>query len=220
MAEAGQDGTWLLMDAAGPESTIGLVGNGKWLARETHAGDFLEWHDRAIKALLQQCGLELADLAGVIYASGPGSSLGLRLAAMVIRTLLQVPSLAHWQCLQYQNLELALAAAGEDPAEELVAPWRRDCLHRSRLESRNPLRFVNDALHLDAATTAPPHGVLLGRRPANQIRGIAWRPYPAAGIPLTLAAFPELLTAVEVPLPYSGEEPQFAKWSPRRHGAE
>ncbi|MEX0330938.1 MAG: hypothetical protein AB3N64_05885 [Puniceicoccaceae bacterium] len=219
MVKVGPEGTWLLIDAAGPESTIGLVSNGEWRAMDQSEGDFLEWHEGAVKALLEECGLVLADLSGVIYASGPGSSLGLRLAAMFIRTLRQVPELAHWQCLQYQNLELALATGDPHRREELVAPWRRDCLHYAQVVDREPMRFRKEALHLDEHQRLPAHGILLGRRPANHAQGIEWHPYPSRTIPATLSTFPELLTAVDMPLPYVAEEPEFAKWSPRRHGA-
>ncbi|MEX0324816.1 MAG: hypothetical protein AB3N33_01875 [Puniceicoccaceae bacterium] len=220
MVDLSPGGIWLLLDAAGPVSTIGLLSEGEWKGTTQEEGDFLEWHADATRVLLGENSLSLEDLSGAIYASGPGSSLGLRLAAMFIRSLLQVPALAHWQCLQYHNLELALATGGASRWNELVAPWRRDCLHIARLEKRTPLGFQKDALRIDEGRPLPAHGILLGRRPANQLQAIEWHPYPARDIPATIFAFPELLTAVDVPLPYVAEEPEFARWSPRRHGAE
>lgn len=220
MDRSWQEDTWLLLDAAGPESIAGLVSKGRWLALEKSEGDFLEWHDHTIRDLLRNGSLELADLAGVIYGSGPGSSLGIRLAAMFVRTLMQMPSLQQWRCLQYQNLELALAVRMSDSWKEAVAPWRRDCLHHTRLEGKEPLRFKSSALHLEEGSPLPAHGILLGRRPANHLAGVEWHPFPADEIPETLGAYPELLAAVDVPRPYVAEEPGFIKWSPQRHGPQ
>ena len=78
MVEQLSNGPWMLIDAAGPETVIGLVQGGKWLARNNREGDFLEWHEAAIGKVLEEAGLSLPELEGTLYASGPGSTLGLR----------------------------------------------------------------------------------------------------------------------------------------------
>jgi len=217
------EGTWLLLDAAGPHSVAGLVRDGQWQARESHEGEFLEWFQPAIQRLLQKETLALADLAGALYAAGPGSTLGLRLAAMFIRSLMTLPGTAHWTCYQYQNLEVALAViaeSGQGAIPEAVAPWRRDRLHHSQLLGQTPLQFANAHLSPEEAASRTLSGFVLGRRPQNMPQGIDWNPFPIDRIPAILTAYPHLLQATAFPAPYLAEDPEFARWSPQRHSAK
>ena len=136
---------------------------------------------------------------------------------MLIRSLMETPALAHWQCYQYQNLEVSLAANTGKGWEDGVAPWRRDYLHHCRLESRHPLVFKNDGLSPADLKNQKILGILLGRRPSDISSIIQWQPYPFADIPGILHGYPELLTRTPAPHPYSAEAPQFAKWSSKRH---
>jgi hypothetical protein len=220
MAESANTGVWLLIDASGPESIMGLVRDGQWLASERHPGDFLEWHAAATERMLQATGLKLPELSGTIYGSGPGSTLGLRLAAMFIRSLMEIPALGHWECLQYQDMEVALLGGKEDNWQEIVAPWRKDVLHHSTTKDRMARAISHDIIDpADAAAKSIP-GVLLGRRPANADQRIEWHPFALEKIPLILKEHPELLSLVRAPVPYTAEDPQFAKWTAKRHSAK
>lgn len=216
MDDSWWSGTWLLIDAAGPVSVTGLVRDGEWLGMEENNGDFLEWFAGGVENLLQQHALQLKDLQGVIYASGPGSTLGLRLAAMFVRSWMELPLLKHWKCLQYQNLELALNEFG---IVELVAPWKRDHLHHSTMILNEPDNFIHGSMTPQAAVEKDIPGVTLGRRPANISESIDWRPYPIKQIPRILKSCPALLHEASAPLPYTAEDPKFARWSSKRHSA-
>ena len=217
MDEAWINGTWLLMDAAGPESVVGILKGGKWLEKERHAGDFLEWHQQAVERLLKATGLELSDLTGVLYAKGPVSTLGLRLAAMFIRTITLHPDLSHWQVLEFNNLELALAGESENGHSQLVAPWKKERLHVSSIKGKGRKACFTSA-SIEASEAGNSKGVVLGRG-----RGISpsidWIPYPIERIPGILASHPGLLHPNPEPAPHAVEDPQFAQWHSRRHSA-
>jgi hypothetical protein len=220
MDEPWKDGTWLLVDAAGPESVIGLLKSGEWLASDRHEGDFLEWHASSLDRLLQAEGLALDQLQGTIYGSGPGSTLGLRLAAMFIRSMMQLPALRHWRCFQYQNLELALAAGREEDWREAVAPWRKNLLHHAKVETQQPPGFSHSSIDPGKAAAMGLPGIILGRRPSNADARIRWHGFQVERIPEVLLTFPGLLVESTSPRPYAAEDSQFAKWSPKRHSAK
>jgi len=220
MPDPAKAGTWLLLDASGPETVAGLISAGRWKARVFHDGEFLEWFQEAVAGLLHQQDLRLEDLDGVIYGAGPGSTLGLRLAAMFIRSLTALPSLVHWSCHQYQDLELALAGFlmdADTACREVVAPWRRDRLHHSRLTGSNPLTFENGYLQPDGLAGRKLPGIILGRRPANMPPSLDWQSPPLERIPEILSRYPELLTPTSAPAPYQAESPDFVRWSAGRH---
>ncbi len=208
---------WLIIDAAGPSNLIGLIRDGQWQDKYVEDGDFLAMLHPATEKLLAKAGLELVDLAGAVYAGGPGSTLGLRLAAMFIRSLMEMPQLNHWKCLQYQNLELALSSIAKPNSREAVAPWRRDRFHHVGLASGNNTRYEHGFLSPADAEERQLPGFELGRRPPAFSNAIDWHPFPLEDVPSILAANPKLLQPVEAPLPYSAEEPDFARWTPRRH---
>ena len=210
-------GIWLLIDAAGPKNLIGLVRQGEWLGCSIEQGDFLAILQSTSNQLLNEADLQLEDLAGTFYASGPGSTLGLRLAAMFIRSFMEMPMLSHWKCLQFQNLELALSSIMDGNSKEAVAPWRRDRFHHACLESLSPFTFTHSFLSPAEAEKRQLPGIELGRRPPAFANSINWQPYPGSAIPTLLAANPDLLKPVGAPLPYTAEEPEFARWSPQRH---
>jgi hypothetical protein len=217
MAEELLAKTWLLIDAAGPLSTIGLVREGQWLGKSIRDGDFLAMLQPATEELLREEKLNLEDLAGAIYATGPGSTLGLRLAAMFIRSFMEMSQLNHWQCLEYQNLELALWSQHGSGCREAVAPWRRDRFHHVKLDCAEECRFEHSYISPMEAEEAEIPGFELGRRPPAFANSINWLPFPLDSVPLILASNTALLQPSEAPIPYSAEEPEFARWSPKRH---
>lgn len=222
MRKAWQHGDWLLVDAAGPAMITGIVRNGDWLHQESHRDGFLESLQPGVQAQLDATRLALPELAGVLYAAGPGSTLGLRLAAMFVRALMQLPALAHWKCLCYNNLELACADQIDPaaPAEcRLFAPWRRDRVHEVRFTPGPPPRFSLATADPGEVDPPVPSIVELGHRAANLPEEFTPVPYPADRIPAVLGRWPQLLEPAGQPVLYSAQAPSFAKWSSRRHTA-
>ena len=225
MAEAFTEGCWLLVDAAGPESMAGILREGELVGLQWTHGDVLEWLPAAVEIVLREAGASTANLAGCIYAQGPGSTLGLRVAALFLRSLMAMPAHAHWKCLTYNNLEVALAGRIGRPdrvASAGAAPWRRDRVHVVRLkDTRRPLAFEHGYCAPDDPVLAEADRWLLGRRPHGAAAGtiLEWQPYPLESLAGLLTRYPELLSPVEGPGPYTADEPEFARWTPQRHNA-
>lgn len=207
-------GSWLLIDAAGPSSVIGIVQQGNWLGKQKSDSDFLAMLQPATATILEETQMKLENLSGALYATGPGSTLGLRLAAMFISSLMQMPLLSHWRCLQYQNLELALCESGQS---EAVAPWRRDKFHHVQRTASSKSVYKHGQISPAMAEERQLAGFELGRRPPSFTNTINWQPYPVDSLPSLLEKNPHLLKVTEAPLPYVAEEPEFARWTSQRH---
>ena len=213
-------GKWLLLDAAGPDFITGLLSGDRWITYHRTGDRFLESLQPSLKDLLEKSSLALSDLSGAFYAAGPGSTLGLRLSAIFLRSLLALPALSHWKCHPYNNLALAgcsLIASGQSGAFSLAAPWRRNRLHLASFNSGPPVRFALG--YRDHQPDAPYDGnwVALGNRVAAFPRTGDRIPYPVEGLPALLAAFPEILGPASPPAPLQFENPAFAPWSGQRH---
>jgi tRNA A37 threonylcarbamoyladenosine modification protein TsaB len=187
------------------------------MSSRTSEGDFLEWLQPAVSGVLTEHGLELADLSALYFGSGPGSTLGLRLAALFIRTLLQTSKIEGIPCYQYQNLEAATCAFGGSLAT--VAPWRRDRLHLCEPDQQEG-GFHNSGIEPAKAVSKGFTGVILGRRMHQMDKEIDWRPFPFEKLPAVLHKNPSLLKLTANPAPYSVEIPEFVKWNPKRHSAK
>lgn len=219
MAEDASGGKWLLLDAAGPFHAIGILSGDRWLAWRTSPEPFLEQCAPRVKEVLRECGTDLPGLSGVLCAAGPGSTLGLRLAALFARTLLSLPQLAHWKARQYNNLAVAAASLlGQSPPLPLsvLAPLRKGLWFRYTLTGTRPWDGQTDTVATDLPEQ--PDGIPFSLGNPRRI-GPPGRDFPLDRLPELLAAYPALSHAVAEPRPLQVENPDFARWVPRRHGA-
>ncbi|MDR2981235.1 MAG: hypothetical protein LBV12_03200 [Puniceicoccales bacterium] len=111
---------YLFLDAAGREPIAGVWQNGQWLAYQNSAGlAATEGLFSATDAVLKSASLGVEDCAGFIFVEGPGSILGIRIAAMAIRGWKALPGLADKPV--YATGTLSLAAhllLREDPSRQ------------------------------------------------------------------------------------------------------
>lgn len=234
---AWQTGLWLLIDAAGPACGITLIDNGQ--PRTSHCADqsALTCLQTQLPALLKQEHIRVADLQGCIFGIGPGSILGLRLAAMTLRTWQMLPDRKPLQVLQFHHLQAAFAShfLPTDTDAIAMAPWKRDSFHAVRCLSLQPLQFA----HLSVTATSPEAlrtanaGVTLDTLPdvtrialfhlGNRAITTPWQacvtPFPFADLPKIFSRWPQLLQPCAKPTPFSTETAQFARWQPQRHRA-
>lgn len=121
-------GDWLVIDAAWTQAAIGVWHAGAWKSFVASEGPVNEAFFALVEKSLADAGVPLSGLAGYIFAEGPGSILGLRTAAMALRTWRETPGLAAKPILAGNSLALAGAlAAAEGFGETTVfAASRRD----------------------------------------------------------------------------------------------
>ena len=76
----------LLTDCSALGTRAGLLGESGWLAYGSYSGEVSAVLFEAVKDILTRSRLRLQDIQGFVHCEGPGSTLGIRINAMAIRT--------------------------------------------------------------------------------------------------------------------------------------
>lgn len=193
----------LVIDAASTHIQVGwFAANGatRWASSDEEAavGVF-----RCVESLGQNPG----EARAIVFCEGPGSVLGIRTAAMAVRTWC---ALAPRPAFAYQSLALVAAALGRRDIA-VIADARRDSWHHFVL------------------------GGALRRIPASELAGElvmpehfrTWSPLPSRvqRVPYLLDEIwprvidAELLHQADAPDAFLHEEPSYATWAPQVHRA-
>lgn len=200
----------LLLDTASARVQIGLWTRGEatpplWRTSDTEASSGLF---ECVESLLREASLRIADVNAFIFCEGPGSVLGIRTAAVVLRAWRVIAPAA--PAYAYQSLDL-VARSLNRPGLSVIADARRDTWHVARLGE--PLRRIPSA-ELSGECVMPAH-----------FRH--WTPLPA-GLVTTSYDLATLLPALDKedvfrtttePDAFSHEEPTYVTWSPQIHQA-
>jgi len=209
----------LALDAASTETQVGLLhraGPPVWHRSTDEAGKSLF---KLTDACLQETGLRLDAVRAFLFCAGPGSMLGIRTAAMALRT---------WQALaprpvyRYESLALLareLASAGHPAPFSVIADARRDTWHTVTVDA------TGRVLPLQRVPTAE-----LSARPETIWRPTAFRawsqlPRAASDCPYDLAAIlarhpdADWFELTDAPDAFQHEAPDYKKWSAQVHSA-
>lgn len=201
--------SFLLVDTSSARVQVGLwapsVTTPRWHTSEAEAGTGLF---ACVEALLAETGLAIGDLNAFAFCEGPGSILGIRTAAVALRTW-QV--LANAPIYSFRSLDLA-----------------------AHFHRRTDLTLIADARR-DRWHVVSPQGTL-SRIATNELRGALgmpegfrhWTPLPAnverVSYDLTqmlpATAQIDLFRTAEHPDAFLHEDPAYALWTPRIHQAE
>lgn len=193
----------LVIDAASALIQVGLLtpdGGARWASSAEESGV-------GIFRCLESLRIDPPTIGAFAFCEGPGSVLGIRTAAMAIRT---------WGVLRpvpvYSYLSLALVAhAAGDPALTVIADARRECWHRFTV-----------AAGLARVEASALQGKLL--MPAHFRH---WSALPAA-VEIVPYDLPELIRVVgqldllrenREPDAFLHEEPSYVTWAPKIHRA-
>jgi tRNA threonylcarbamoyladenosine biosynthesis protein TsaB len=199
----------LLLDTASARTQVGLLTPDPretqcWFSSDDEAGVALF---AGAEALLAESGRRIADVRVFLFCEGPGSVLGIRTAAMALRT---------WRVLNpapvfaYRSLEL-VAHKLADPAVSVIADARRDSWHVAQVGE--PLRRIPTA-ELRGSLVMPEHF----RHWTPLPEGIRRTSYDVSEL---LPALPdaELFRQTDEPDAFLHEEPSYAMWTPQVHQA-
>jgi tRNA threonylcarbamoyladenosine biosynthesis protein TsaB len=193
----------LVIDAASAEIQVG------WLRADTPP----VWHTTreeagtGVFAGVAQLGVDPGAAGCFVFCDGPGSVLGIRTAAMALRT---------WHVLRprpvfaYSSLALVAHAAGRAETG-YIADARRDSWHHYELG--RGLRRVPTA-DLAGPLAMPENFRSWTPLPA----GLASVPYRVADL-LAQTADADLLRATDAPDAFLHEEPSYVTWTPQIHRA-
>lgn len=211
-------GSILVLDAASQRVQVGLLQAGKpalWQASPEEAGRSVFAQTEAV---LGQAGLEIGQIGAFCFCEGPGSMLGTRTVAMVLRTWLTLKSRPAYS---YQSLALAARfawsqqAAGRDLA--VIADARRDTWHCQPISAGGSLPPMQrlPAVDLPAGEVLMP----------EHFRAWAVLPRAAATCTYDLAAIlPAVMdgdhfTATDEPDAFQHAAPEYKKWTAQAHSA-
>ncbi|HTB79784.1 MAG TPA: peptidase M22 [Opitutaceae bacterium] len=201
----------LLLDAAAARVQVGLFeANNKmrWTTADDEAGVALF---RGVESL----GVDLTTVRAFAFCEGPGSILGIRTAAMALRTW---SVLAPWPVFAFRSLEIvAHDLARRSPAEDfsVIADARRETWHgvHVRAGSVGPLRRI-PSVELSGALFMPENFRTWSALPAQtRITN-----YDLATL-LPRVADAELFRATDAPDAFLHEDPSYKTWTPRIHAA-
>lgn len=202
-------GTALILDAASARVQVGWLSGtddaGRWQQGNAEAGESLF---RALESL--ECDVQTA--GAFIFCAGPGSLLGIRTAAVLIRTWM---TLKPRPCFAYQSLEL-VAHGPEAQGLAVIADARRDAWHVVARDSAGmplPVRRV-PAGDLPALRCMPEPF----RHWAPLPPGTRRVPYDVGALLHATLALP-LLRETPEPDAFLHEDPQYVTWTPRVHQA-
>jgi tRNA threonylcarbamoyladenosine biosynthesis protein TsaB len=195
----------LLIDAASAKIQVGMLGAAqppRWAARANEAGV-------GIFECLDELGVDLDAVRSFAFCEGPGSILGIRTAAMAIRT---------WNVLRprptyaYGGLEVLSRALGPD-APGVIADARRGLWHF--YPAGGPLTRVPGA-ELSGELATPE-----GFRHWDPLPpGTREVPYGVAGLlAVPAVAEADLFRETDAPDAFLHQQPSYVKWVPQIHRA-
>jgi tRNA threonylcarbamoyladenosine biosynthesis protein TsaB len=206
----------LALDAGGPRVYVGLIGGRRWIARADAAEPALASIFTLTERVLAESGTPLRELRGFVFCDGPGSVLGLRLAAAAILTWQRLPD-SPPPVFHYHSLTLVavhLRREGRAPPFSIVTDWKKNRWLAAPSDRPDTIRAVDSE---GFARLPPPRYHLAQRK--------SWRPppvpvgpveYPWAALPVLLD-HPGLLTRRDEPgLLYPGGN-HYVRWKPERH---
>lgn len=193
----------LVIDAASALVQVGVMasdGSTKWQTSTDESGV-------AIFQCIERHGIDPQEMAAFVFCEGPGSVLGIRTAAMALRT---------WRVLQprrvfaYSSLAVVAHALGR-PNLGVISDARREAWHHYQI-GRGLRRLA--AADLTGELVMPEHFRHWSPLPA----GVTLVPYSLADL-LPRVADIDLLHETDAPDAFLHEEPSYATWTPRIHRA-
>jgi tRNA threonylcarbamoyladenosine biosynthesis protein TsaB len=211
-------GSILLLDAASKTVQVGLLrqdGTGVWRNSESESGKALF---TGVDACLKTAGLRMADVAAFAFCDGPGSTLGIRTAAMAIRTWQAEKARPAYGYGSLQLIARALAASATAPFT-VIADARRDTWHGVSVDSTGATGPLARMATGDLAATS---GSLY-----QPVSFRSWAPSPRPTLDVSYHVA-ELLAALRdqdifqpssEPDAFLHEAPSYKKWSSQVHSA-
>jgi len=211
----------LLLDASGPHCFAAVFGEARVKASQASQNEALEAIFSLVKHVLDVSQLRLDDISQFIYAEGPGSTLGLRLAAMAISAWKASRGSTKVDLLGYNSLQVAACTINETQQyrfRRALCPWKKSAFFAIDIpEGSSPGQLypvAREELHMH---TTPSCFVHIGRPQESPLNPMDSFPYPTEQFPVTLINHPELLHPIQAAEPHAFRQPEFKKWSSERH---
>lgn len=207
----------LVVDASTNHVQVGIPEAKSWQCLARVEEQALEGLFLATEKILQDSKKEISQVRSVYYCEGPGSTLGLRLAAAFVRTLKWSQPRADFKVFTYNALDLGSLLVSSKNSF-IQAPFRVG-FRFVRFPHSNPLEAEKKIVPQDEAFSEYPDSFHL---PDIRKRSTPVMPEQTINYDLTNINGLADLNLVSKPcssiLPYSPKAPEFKKWTPRQLG--
>ncbi|HEX6645178.1 MAG TPA: tRNA (adenosine(37)-N6)-threonylcarbamoyltransferase complex dimerization subunit type 1 TsaB, partial [Gemmatimonadales bacterium] len=164
--------TWLALDTATDRATV-AVGRDRETALEAHL-DGARRHASAalpmLQRLLDERGMTLADLRGIVIADGPGSFTGLRVGAAIAKALAHSRGVPVFSAPSLMARALAASAGKAEPVVVTSNALRGDvyaAVYRFRPAAVETLVAPRVVAAGELDTIVPRNAIVSGDRPAD-----------------------------------------------------
>lgn len=220
MQSLGPEHTLLLLDASSQTVQVGITRDCKWLSFYRSGDESLDAIFDGVDKCLQQADVQLPAIDGFLFCEGPGSILGIRLAAMAIRSWRSLPEWHDRPVFSYKSLEIAgklLQLQDASPPFHIITDYRKNIWNHISVSGSGEFsqitRFPSDEIE----KLEEPLFYLKQRK--------NWQspPQRAQSKTYDLTKLPELLDEADCfiqsdePEAFTHGEARFVKWSQQRH---
>lgn len=194
----------------------------RWLALKTSEEESLQAVFDCTAAALSEAGMQLAEVGGFYFSQGPGSLLGLRIAAMAVQGWRSMRNLSNAPCLSYYSLHAAAAVLrGRESGPFLICADYREkqwhCLKVGSNEQSNELTLVGRET-LESSLLPVYYVPQRQREQPLPCNAKVWK-YDLRELPERISR----LTFTDCPMPphalpiYEPAPTSFVKWDGERH---
>jgi len=208
--------TILLIDSASTSVQVGLLRRDSepfWSAKTGEASEQLFSN---VNAVLAAAGLALDAVDAFVFCDGPGSVLGIRTAAVALRTWRVLRERPAYAFCSLAVVTHTLVSIKDRRAFSVIADARRDTWHRIAVDAEGTISNLHRIPTIDLA------GVLVMPEGFRH-----WTPLPASTetVPYSLAtllpplADADLFYEAAEPDAFLHEEPVYKTWTPQIHRA-
>ncbi len=213
--------TILLLDASALETQTGLMQNGQWLSFQRAPGETLETLFLGVSRCLREARLEFDRVDGFLYCEGPGSVLGIRLAAMALQGWKSLPGHKSAPITAYRSLPTIARLI--QLKERLKLPFH--CISEggqglwnlfSLKEGNSTHRLAMASQEVIENLKEPVFHIPLGRQKQPPLNNATPHPYNIEGIP-SLMNHEDIFHSVDDPVVYRSQTQDYVKWSAQRH---
>ena len=202
----------MVVDASTPLLQVGVADRETWKSMATSEKQVLEGLFAAVEKSMEKAGESLSKIGTIFYFEGPGSTLGLRIAATFVRTL-QWANKPEPKLYVYNALDMAKVI--EPAALSIQAPFRRG------------FRFVRtgeeaigkkDILSIEEAREKHPESMHFPdpRNPGEEIKESSKINYQLEKQVRGLSELIPISKIEKIATPYAPRPTEFKKWQPRQ----
>jgi hypothetical protein len=210
----------LVTDCSAPGVRVGILAESGWLAYEKNEGETGAVLFQAIKQVLSTAHLSLKNIGSFAFCEGPGSTLGIRINAMALRTWTSLAE-TEKQVFAYRSLNAAAILINHTQPDVsvfcILSDLRKNSWNGSQVISGNPPSNI-EVVSREAIDTWPMPRYFIQQRihspglPPDSTR-LEYDLEPIGNS----QSFLDLLKLVEMPTVFQTTNTQFKKWVPTRH---